>query len=114
MSPYEALIPRRKLDLVLRQPEFDGQQIVLLLMVLRAEVNVGYEEQSGQLSMFNGEKVQSLSHLKALVEAIDDGPMVFRLDTGDLLVLSAQKCWASEAHIFETHRIPNRASADLR
>ena len=41
MSPYEALIPRRKLDAVLRQPSVEGQQIVLLLMVLRAEVNIG-------------------------------------------------------------------------
>ena len=53
MSPYEGLVPRRKLDAVLRQPSFDGEQIVVLLMVLRAEVNAGYEELLGLVESFN-------------------------------------------------------------
>ena len=114
MSPYEALIPRRKLDAVLRQPSLEGQQIVLLLMVLRAEVNIGYEELSWQLASLNGTEVQSLRHLKELVEAVSAGELVFRLDSGEVLVLDASKCWASEAQLFRTHCIPHRASVDLR
>jgi hypothetical protein len=113
MSPYEALIPRRKLDEVLKQPSFDGQQIVCLLMILRAEVNVGYEEQVGQLASLNGEPVASLHGLKQQVEAIDAGPLVFRLDSGEMIVMDAAQCWASEPDIFRNHRITSRASPDL-
>ena len=73
MSPYESLLPRRKLDAVLKRPSFEGQQIVMLLNVLRAEVNVGYEELSGQLASLNGEPVLSLRHLKEMVEGITEG-----------------------------------------
>lgn len=77
MSPYEALIPRRKLDAVLRQPSVEGQQIVMLLMVLRAEVNVGYEEHSGRLASLNDVPITSMRHLKESVEAIKQGaPMM--------------------------------------
>ena len=48
-------------------------QIVCLLMILRAEVNVGYEEQVGQLASLNGEPVKSLRQLKEQVEAIESG-----------------------------------------
>ena len=104
---------RRKLDAVLKRPSFDGEQIVCLLMILRAEVNVGYEEQVGQLAALNGEPVQSLKQLKEQVEAIQTGALCFRLDSGEMIVISADKCWASEADIFRLHRIPARASADL-
>jgi len=114
MSPYESLVPRRKLDAVLKRPSFEGQQIVMLLNVLRAEVNVGYEELSGQLASLNGEPVSSLRHLKEMVEGISEGLLSFRLDSGEMIVMSAQKCWASEPSIFRTHCIPHRASADLR
>ena len=114
MSPYEALIPRRKLDAVLRQPEFEGQQIVMLLMVLRAEVNVGYEDHVGQLESLNGEPVRSLRHLKEMVEALSAGRFVFRLEAGEMLVLNVDKCWKSEKDLFRTHCIPHRCSADLR
>jgi len=114
MSPYEALIPRRKLDAVLRQPSVEGQQIVMLLMVLRAEVNVGYEEHSGRLASLNDVPITSMRHLKESVEAIKEGMLSFRLDSGELIVMSAAKCWASEESIFRTHCIHGRASSDLR
>ena len=114
MSPYESLVPRRKLDAVLKRPSFEGQQIVMLLNVLRAEVNVGYEELSGQLASLNGEPVNSLRHLMEMVEGISEGLLSFRLDSGEMIVMSAQKCWTSEPSIFRTHCIPHRASADLR
>ena len=82
--------------------------------VLRAEVNVGYEEQSGQLASLNGTPVKSLRHLKEMVEGITEGRLSFRLDSGEMIVTSAQKCWASEPAIFCTHCIPHRASLDLR
>jgi len=114
MSPYESLLPRRKLDSVLKKPVFEGQQIVMLLNVLRAEVNVGYEDQSGQLASLNDEPVRSLIHLKEMIEGFAAARLSFRLDSGEMIVMSAEKCWASEPAIFRTHCIPSRASADLR
>lgn len=114
MSPYEALVPRRKLDAVLRQPAFEGEQMIVLLMVLRSEVNVGYEELLGLVEAFNGEPVLSLVQLKGRAEATKDGNLQFRLESGEMIVMSARKCWESEASIFRTHRIPHRASPDLR
>ena len=113
MSPYEALVPRRKLDSVLKRPAFEGEQIVCLLMILRAEVNVGYEEQVGQLSQLNGVHIKSLRDLKEQVEVVSSGPMCFRLDSGEMIVMDAAKCWESEAAIFRNHRITSRASPDL-
>lgn len=114
MSPYEALVPRRKLDAVLRQPAFEGEQMIVLLMVLRAEVNVGYEELLGLVESFNGEPVLSLAQLKERSENTKEGNLQFRLESGEMIVISARKCWESEAAIFRTHRIPHRASPDLR
>ena len=110
---YEALIPRRKLDAFLKRPSFDGEQIVVLLMVLRAEVNVGYEEQVGQLAALNGEPVKSLRGLKEHVEQIASGQLCFRMDSGEMIVMDAAKCWQSEPRIFRDHRITTRASSDL-
>ena len=111
--PYEALIPRRKLDEVLKQPSFDGQQIVCLLMILRAEVNVGYEEQMGLVAEVNGEPIKSLRGLREQVESVSEGTLVFRMDSGEMIVIDAKKCWQNEADIFYTHRIPHRCSNDL-
>lgn len=113
MSPYEALLPRRKLDSVLRQPSFEGQQIVVLLMILRAEVNVGYEEQMGLVAEVNGEPIKSLRGLREQVESVSEGTLVFRMDSGEMIVIDAKKCWQNEADIFYTHRIPHRCSNDL-
>ena len=72
-----------------------------------------YEEQSGQLASLNGVEVQSLRHLKELVEGISSGQLVFRLASGEMIVMAADKCWASEQAIFRTHMIPRRVSAEL-
>ena len=82
-------------------------------MILRAEVNVGYEELAGQLASFNGEPVRSLKDLKEQVERTRTGELTFRFESGDVIVMSADKCWASERDLFRTHCIPARCSPDL-
>ena len=118
MSVYESLIPRLKLDSVLRQPAVEGEQVVLLLMVLRAEINIGYEELAGQLASLNGEKVRSLRWLLERVEQIETeqpkGNLTFRLESGEMIVLPIAKWRETEEEIFATHCIAHRASADLR
>jgi len=115
MSVYESLIPRRKLDSVLRKPAVDGEQVVMLLMVLRAEINIGYEELTGHVVTLNGEKVQSL---RWLLERAEQQPpeahLTFRLDSGEMIVLPVAKWRETEEEIFATHCIAHRASADLR
>lgn len=84
--------------------------MVLLLMVLRAEVNVGYEELLGLVDTFNGETVSSLAMLRQRVEAVADGNLTFRLESGEMIVMSARAVWESEKAIFRTHCIPRRAN----
>jgi len=118
MSVYESLIPRRKLDSVLRKPAVEGEQVVMLLMVLRAEINIGYEELTGHLATLNGQKVQSLRWLLERVEQIESeqptGNLTFRLESGEMIVLPIAKWRETEEEIFATHCIAHRASADLR
>lgn len=47
------------------------------------------------------------------VEAVAHGTLCFRFDSGEMIVVSADKCWASESDIFRTHCISQRASPDL-
>ena len=69
------------------------------------------------LESFNGENVVSLAHLAYLAEqAHGSSPLVPTLEcmlvTGELLVLDAARCWATEEEIFATHSIPSRCSFD--
>jgi len=112
MSPYEALIPRLKIDSVLRKPAYEGQQAVMLMMVLRAEVNVGYEDLTGRLESLNDVPTQSLRQLKQQVEEVTSGNMRFRLESGEMIVMSAAKVWESEEAIFGVHCIPQRATLE--
>ena len=112
-------------------------------MVLRAEINIGYEELTGQLATLNGaprrprtrapparrlrpgtppfrclsppgEPVHGLKNLLERVERQTEGNLVFRLDSGEMMVLPVAKWRATEEEIFATHCIAHRASADLR
>ena len=74
------------------------------------EVNIGTRSSAARL--LNGTEVQSLRHLKELVEAVSAGEPP-SASTPEVLVLDASKCWASEAQLFRTPH-PHRASVDLR
>merc|ERR1712007_68584 len=103
MQPYEALVPKKKMDQVMKLPENEQQQLVVVLMVLRAEVNIGYEDLSGLVSSFNGTKIKNLKHLQELVEGVTSGDMEFGLESGELIVMDSQQCRDSEPAIFTTH-----------
>ena len=61
----------------------------------------------------NGEPIKSLRGLREQVESVSEGKLVFRMDSGELIVIDAKTCWQSEPDIFYTHRIPHRCSPDL-
>ena len=83
-------------------------------MVLRSEINIGYEELTGQVATLNGEPVKSLRWLLQRVEQQSDGNYIFRLESGETIVMPVAQCRATEEQIFRTHCIAHRASADLR
>jgi len=118
LPDYEAIVPKSKLHAVHEPPSQEGEQVVLLLRVLQAEINIGYEDICGMLETFNGEKVVSLRHMNAMVHdllhADPDGASQLEvvLVTGELLVLDALTCWQTEDEIFAVHAIPRRCSLD--
>ncbi|KAL1521022.1 hypothetical protein AB1Y20_022577 [Prymnesium parvum] len=115
LPEYEAIVPKSKLAAI-HEPPQDGEQVVLLLRVLQAEINIGYEDICGMMETFNGEKVISLAHMNDCVKKLrqqNDHPQLeFVLVTGELLVLDAEICWATEEEIFSVHAIPRRCSLD--
>ena len=52
--------------------------------------------------------MHGLKNLLERVERQTEGNLVFRLDSGEMIVMSAEKCWASEREIFRTHMISSR------
>ena len=49
LPDYEAVVPKSHLQMVHGPPTFEGQQVVLLLHVLQAEINIGCEDICGVL-----------------------------------------------------------------
>jgi len=116
LPDYEMLVPKCQLGRVHEPPSFEGEAAVMLLRVLQAEVNIGYEDVCGMLESFNNSKVKSLGHLRQLADGAHTSgveQLEFRLVTGELLVLDAAQCWGSEQDIFAVHTIPRRASAGV-
>ena len=116
LPDYEAVVPKSHLQMVHGPPTFDGQQVVLLLHVLQAEINIGCEDICGMLESFNGVAVKSLKHLFDMTEearVAGAAQLDFLLVTGELLVIDAQRCWETEEEIFSMHSIPRRASLTL-
>ena len=86
---------------------------MILLRVLQSEVNIGYEDVCGMLEAFNGQAIISLAHLAQLSHQAQNvqAPLLeFMLVTGELIVLDAERCWATEGAVFATHTIPRRCS----
>lgn len=54
LPEYEAIVPKSKLAAIHEPPSEEGEQVVLLLRVLQAEINIGYEDICGMLDSFNG------------------------------------------------------------
>lgn len=115
LPDYEAIVPKSKLAAIHEPPSQPGEQIVLLLRVLQAEINIGYEDICGMVDTFNGEKVISLRHMNEMVAQLrraQEQQLEVVLVTGELLVLDAEVCWKTEDEIFAVHAIPRRCSLD--
>jgi hypothetical protein len=116
LPDYEGLVPKSKLEMIHGPPTAECEQIVLLLRVLQAEVNIGYEDICGMVESFNDEPIVSLAHLAQLTlraEAEGSPLLEFLLVTGELLVLDSEHTWRAEAEILATHSCPRRCSFDI-
>ncbi len=112
---YEFDSPVRLLDLLFNaQARKPGEQVVVLSQVLAAEANTGYEDlTNAQVLTFNGGAVDSLAALAAAVAACTDRFFRFDLDSGETVVLEAQRARQATPAILATHGIPAACSRDL-
>lgn len=101
MNPYKELINLESFAEVLRPPVEEGEEKVVLLQVLQAEVNIGYEDLAGIAKTCNGEKIKNLKHLDDLVRTPGRDTLEFSLANGDLIVLDARLCAESDPEICE-------------
>ena len=94
----------------------DRDEVVLLLRVLAAEPNQGYQDfNNWVVTEVNGEKVTSLKHLMSLVEKNAGEPFIrFTNKQGQQLVLDPARVAAQQASILQTYKIPEDRSRDLK
>jgi S1-C subfamily serine protease len=98
------------------RPETAGEQVVVLIGVLPAEINTGYESSLNQrIVAVDGRAIRSLRELVQRVERPETpGPFVeFRDARGHVLVFDRQETEARQREILATYSIPAARSADL-
>jgi S1-C subfamily serine protease len=97
-------------------PEHDGEQVVMMMKVLAADANQGYQD----LSYWIVKKVDGkpVLNMKELIAAIEDpaAPQFVSLTTdgGQRIVLDRAKARTATEGILKTYRIPADRSADLK
>ena len=94
----------------------ERDEVVLLLRVLPAEPNQGYQDFNNWIvTEVNGEKVRSLKHLAELVEKNTAEPFIrFANKNGQQIVLDPARVAAQQATILKNYRIPEDRSRDLK
>lgn len=97
-------------------PETDGEQVILVLKVLAADINQGYDQINNWIvRRVDGARVRTIQELIDAVERPDAGPFVtFENDIGQVIVLDRARARDSGATILQTYRIPADRSPDLR
>lgn len=96
-------------------PEVDGEQVLLVLKVLAADINRGYEQTSNWIvESVDGKRVRTMRELIEAVENPDGGQFVtFANESGQVLVLDRAKAREATPAILRTYRIPADRSPDL-
>jgi len=96
-------------------PEVDGEEVVLALKTLAADVNQGYDQVSNWIvHTVDGRRIRNMRELIAAVERPDAGPFItFASESGHSLVLDRAEALASRDAILKTYRIPADRSSDL-
>jgi hypothetical protein len=95
-------------------PEREGQQVVVLLKSLAADVNEGYQSvNSWVVDTVNGEKIWNLSDFVAKVEAIQDDYIILENKWDRQIVIDREMAENTHQEILEIYRIPFDRSEDL-
>jgi hypothetical protein len=95
-------------------PEREGQQVVVLLKSLAADVNEGYQNtNSWVVDTVNGEKIWNLIDFVAKVEAIQDDYIILENKWGRKIVIDREMAKNTHQEILEIYRIPSDRSEDL-
>ncbi|MEW5867399.1 MAG: trypsin-like peptidase domain-containing protein [Bacillota bacterium] len=97
-------------------PEVDGQQVVIVLRILAADINDGYQDMVFSIiKKVNGEKVLNMADLVRLIEENTADPYtVFETEDGQQIVLDAYEARKSRDRILATYKIREDRSEDLR
>jgi S1-C subfamily serine protease len=107
--------PNELAAMTIGHPEVDGEEVILGLKVLPADVNQGYHMiQNVVIEEVDGRRVRTLRELVAAVEApSSDAFITFKSKGGMRIVLDRAKVRDSQAAILKTYRIPQDRSEDL-
>ncbi|MCO6400045.1 MAG: trypsin-like peptidase domain-containing protein [Verrucomicrobia bacterium] len=96
-------------------PEVDGEQVIVALKLLSADINQGYDNINNWIvTTVDGKRVHSMKELIAAVEYPDGDEFVtFSNDAGQVVTLDRAKALASRDQILNTYRIASDRSPDL-
>lgn len=97
-------------------PEVEGEEVIVALKVLAADVNQGYHGLNNWVvETVDGQRVRTLRELIAAVEKADAPEFVtFSNESGSVLVLDRAKATAAGPDILKTYRVPADRSQDVR
>jgi len=110
-APKELIYPLLNSNI----PEKEGQQVVVLLKTLAANVNEGYQNvNSWVVDKVDGEKIWNLSDLIKKIENNPDPFIIFEDKWGQQIVIDREKAENTHQEILNTYRIPFDRSEDLR
>ena len=97
-------------------PKVEGEQVVILLRVLPAEVNDGYQNlDPWRVKKANGKEVLNMKELVKVIESEESGPFtILENDTGQQIVLDREKIQQANGQILATYKIREDRSPNLR
>jgi S1-C subfamily serine protease len=96
------------------RPAAVGEEAVILIKVLSAELNSGYEDfTNSRIIKVNGREIKNLKDLVTIIREADEDFAVFENEQGHLLALDRGKVASEQATILERYNIPLNCSEDL-
>ncbi|KAL8444177.1 hypothetical protein Emed_006349 [Eimeria media] len=97
--------------------EKEGDQFVVLSLILASDVSVGYEQPPSIVESVNGEEVRNMRDLVRLIESTSGEFVKLRLALGGsnhlLVVIDKQKAQAIQQKVLREHNIVRDRSPDL-
>lgn len=95
-------------------PERDDQEVVVLLKILAADVNQGYQNISNLvIEQVNGEKIWNMRELVEKTENCDEPFIIFEDQFNRKIILDRTKAQKSHQDILDIYRILSDRSEDL-